>query len=90
MGALPPAADTTTPHSIHPAAMQRSDGTISPLRFTLLWPYHVGLRAKLALQRRVSSEPAYSQASCVGGLRWHASVHVAAKSAVALWPTCLP
>ncbi|KAI7840365.1 hypothetical protein COHA_005909 [Chlorella ohadii] len=38
-----------------------ADGTISPLSFSLLWPYHAGLRAKLALQRRVSTEPAFSQ-----------------------------
>ena len=44
--------------------LQRADGTISPVSFTLLWPYHAGLRAKLALQRRVSSEPSFSQ---VGG-----------------------
>lgn len=47
--------------------LQRADGTISPLNFTLLWPYHAGLRAKLALQRRVSSEPSFSQ---VGGQGW--------------------
>lgn len=50
----------------HPAsrlllALQRADGTIDPVRFTLLWPYHVGLRAKLALQRRFSSEPSFDQ-----------------------------
>lgn len=26
-----------------------------------MWPYHAALRAKLAVQRRVSSEPAWSQ-----------------------------
>ncbi|PSC71447.1 dual specificity phosphatase domain [Micractinium conductrix] len=40
---------------------KRADGTINPVHFTLLWPYHVGLRAKLALQRRLSSEPSFSQ-----------------------------
>ncbi|EFN58779.1 hypothetical protein CHLNCDRAFT_56882 [Chlorella variabilis] len=40
---------------------KRADGTIDPVRFTLLWPYHVGLRAKLALQRRFSSEPSFDQ-----------------------------
>ncbi|KAL4424957.1 hypothetical protein ABPG77_002842 [Micractinium sp. CCAP 211/92] len=40
---------------------KRADGTIDPSRFALLWPYHVGLRAKLALQRRLSSEPSFSQ-----------------------------
>lgn len=52
--------------------LQRADGTISPLRFGLLWPYHLGLRTKLALQRRISSEPAYSQARGppLGGPAW--------------------
>lgn len=40
---------------------KRADGTINPLHFTLLWPYHVGLRAKLALQRRLSSEPSFDR-----------------------------
>lgn len=44
-----------------PPSPQSADGTISPLSFSLLWPYHAGLRAKLALQRRVSTEPAFSQ-----------------------------
>ena len=44
-----------------PLAPQRADGTITPLHFTLLWPYHVGLRAKLALQRRLSSEPSFDR-----------------------------
>lgn len=37
------------------------DGKINPLGATLLWPYHIGLRAKLALQRRFSSEPAFNK-----------------------------
>jgi hypothetical protein len=45
--------------SLSPYALQRADGTINPLHFALLWPYHVGLRAKLALQRRLSSEPSF-------------------------------
>lgn len=40
---------------------KRPDGTISPVRFSMLWPYHVGLRAKLALQRQLSSEPSFDQ-----------------------------
>lgn len=31
------------------------------MRFTLLWPYHLGLRMKLGLQRRLSSEPSFHQ-----------------------------
>jgi len=38
---------------------KRKNGTISPLAFTALWPYHVGLRAKLAIQRKVSTEPSW-------------------------------
>lgn len=41
--------------------LQRSDGTIDPVRFALLWPYHFSLRAKLALQRKYSSEPSFNQ-----------------------------
>lgn len=40
---------------------KRKDGTISSVSKTLFWPYHAGLRAKLAMQRRVSSEPAWNQ-----------------------------
>lgn len=36
-------------------------GAVHPLAFALLYPYHFGLRAKLALQRRVSSEPSWSR-----------------------------
>lgn len=61
-----------------PCRLQRADGTIGPVSFTLLWPYHAGLRAKLALQRRVSSEPSFSQVRvywCVANCR-----------AAAAWP----
>ncbi|KAG7669411.1 putative Uncharacterized protein YnbD [Nannochloris sp. 'desiccata'] len=40
---------------------KRKDGTINPVSKMLLWPYHAGLRAKLAIQRHVSSEPAWDQ-----------------------------
>jgi hypothetical protein len=40
---------------------KRKDGKISPVSMAVFWPYHVGLRAKLAIQRRVSSEPAWDQ-----------------------------
>ena len=40
--------------------MQRRDGSIRPLALALLWPYHLGLRTKLALQRAHSSEPAFN------------------------------
>lgn len=36
-------------------------GQINPLGIAFLWPYHVGLRAKLAIQRRLSSEPAFNK-----------------------------
>lgn len=51
------------PPFCRPATAQRPNGTISPLHFTLLWPYHLGLRGKLALQRMISTEPSFSQAS---------------------------
>lgn len=37
-----------------------ADGSLSP-RALLLWPYHAGLRAKLAVQRRRSSEPLFDE-----------------------------
>lgn len=40
---------------------KNAQGEISTLAFALLYPYHIGLRAKLALQRRVSSEPSWSR-----------------------------
>lgn len=47
----------------HSTAMlgKRRDGTISPLGMLAFWPYHVSLRAKLAIQRRLSEEPAWDQ-----------------------------
>ncbi len=41
--------------------MQTSRGTIHPLSLALFWPYHAGLRAKLAIQRRVSTEASWNQ-----------------------------
>lgn len=40
---------------------KRKDGTIAPAAALLFWPYHVGLRTKLFIQRRVSTEPAYNK-----------------------------
>jgi hypothetical protein len=40
---------------------KRKDGSISPVSRALFWPYHAGMRIKLGLQRRVSSEPAFNQ-----------------------------
>lgn len=40
---------------------KRTNGTIKPLSFALFWPYHAGLRAKLAIQRQLSSEPSFSK-----------------------------
>lgn len=37
------------------------EGTISPLGLAVFWPYHLGLRTKLAIQRRVSSERSWDQ-----------------------------
>lgn len=39
---------------------KRSDGTIDPVRLVLFWPYHVGLRAKLAIQRKLGTEPTWN------------------------------
>ena len=39
---------------------KRADGSISALGLLAFAPYHAGLRAKLALQRRFSSEPAWN------------------------------
>ena len=40
---------------------KRRDGTISPVGVLLAWPYHAGLRAKLALQRKMSSEDSWNK-----------------------------
>lgn len=89
MMAVPPPVLSMAPRPCHAMfnpghatcdALQRADGTISPLNFTLLWPYHAGLRAKLALQRRVSSEPSFSQ---VGGQGCTGSGAGAGKAAIA-------
>ena len=63
LACCPPTASSPIPLLLPPRAppLQRADGTINPLHFTLLWPYHVGLRAKLALQRRLSSEPSFDR-----------------------------
>ena len=39
---------------------KRPDGALAPLAAAAFWPYHVGLRGKLAVQRRVSTEPAWN------------------------------
>ena len=39
------------------AVLQTTRGQISAWNFVLLWPYHVGLRSKLWIQRRASTEP---------------------------------
>lgn len=42
--------------------LQKSaDGSIAPLSKLLFWPYHLGLRSKLYIQRRKSVEPLYDQ-----------------------------
>ncbi|KAI3436780.1 hypothetical protein D9Q98_006191 [Chlorella vulgaris] len=57
------AAAATDALAVHTTGLlgKRSDGTIDPVRFALLWPYHFSLRAKLALQRKYSSEPSFNQ-----------------------------
>eukprot|EP00882_Tetradesmus_deserticola_P019709 GHRQ01021239.1.p1 GENE.GHRQ01021239.1~~GHRQ01021239.1.p1 ORF type:complete len:277 (+),score=60.15 GHRQ01021239.1:556-1386(+) len=40
---------------------KRSDGHISPVSRLLFWPYHAGLRGKLWVQRRKSTEPLFDQ-----------------------------
>ena len=40
---------------------KRKDGTLSPASLIFFYPYHVGLRTKLAIQRRYSTEPAYDR-----------------------------
>jgi hypothetical protein len=47
--------------ALRPARPQTSSGSIHPLGLLAFWPYHAGLRAKLAAQRRLSSEPAYNR-----------------------------
>jgi hypothetical protein len=41
--------------------MQRADGRIAPWGLALWWPYHLALRSKLALQRRLTTEPAWNK-----------------------------
>jgi len=40
---------------------KRKDGSVSPIGLALLWPYHFGLRAKLAIQRKLSSEKPFNR-----------------------------
>lgn len=40
---------------------KRPDGSISPFSLLLFWPYHLGLRGKLWIQRRKSTEPLYDK-----------------------------
>lgn len=47
--------------SRHSLCLQTPQGSIHPLGLAVFWPYHAGLRAKLALQRRFSSEPSWTQ-----------------------------
>jgi hypothetical protein len=42
-------------------AQKRSDGHISLASRLLFWPYHAGLRGKLWIQRRKSTEPLFDQ-----------------------------
>ena len=42
-------------------SMQRENGDISALGIVAFWPYHLGLRTKLSIQRRISTEPAWNQ-----------------------------
>lgn len=37
------------------------NGSIHPVSLIVWWPYHLGLRTKLYIQRRVSSEPLYNK-----------------------------
>jgi protein-tyrosine phosphatase len=54
LAASPPFAKRTTA-----LLGKKGDGTIDPLNMALWWPYHAGLRAKLAIQRRITDEPAW-------------------------------
>lgn len=40
---------------------KRADGTIGPFSKLVFWPYHLGLRGKLWIQRRKSSEPLFDK-----------------------------
>ena len=40
---------------------KHKDGTISGLNRVIFWPYFAGLQAKLAIQRRYSTEPAWNR-----------------------------
>ena len=42
-------------------ALQRPTGEISALGIVTWWPYHLGLRTKLSVQRRITAEPAWNQ-----------------------------
>ena len=56
LAASSPAAPYTT------WLLQKSpQGNISLLSHVLFWPYHLGIRAKLWVQRRVSTEPLYNK-----------------------------
>lgn len=44
-----------------PVPGPRPAGRCSPASLLLWWPYHLGLRTKLYVQRRVSTEPLYDK-----------------------------
>mmetsp|Transcript_4881 Transcript_4881/g.14032 ORF Transcript_4881/g.14032 Transcript_4881/m.14032 type:complete len:248 (-) Transcript_4881:347-1090(-) len=56
LAASPPLAAITTG-----MLGKRSTGDISALGIVTWWPYHLCLRTKLSVQRRISSEPAWNQ-----------------------------
>lgn len=53
-------SDKVAPHTTW-LLQKRTDGTISPISKLVFWPYHLGLRGKLWVQRRSSNEPLYDK-----------------------------
>eukprot|EP00887_Chlorella_sp_A99_P001424 scaffold8.g1424.t1 len=65
----------------------RTNGTIKPLSFALFWPYHAGLRAKLAIQRQLSSEPSFSKARLLCCSRGPAALPITDDFYIGAWPS---
>lgn len=55
------ASDRLAPSTTWLLGKDRRTGQISPLSLVAFWPYHLGLRAKLWIQWRKSSEPLYNK-----------------------------
>lgn len=60
------ASQTLAQHTTHLLG-KRGNGSIHPINQVLFYPYFVGLRIKLAIQRLISSEPIYNEMKIVPG-----------------------